>query len=235
VLVLAQVRGNDTLNNFAKVLNDAKSLSATYTVQPIGGTQNAYKVDLAKPNKARIDTPSQLIVADGTTITTYDKGDQSYYKKPETESDLKALFATDDMSLLGAFFDAGFYGKIAAAKAAGQKSLKGVSYDVVEATINGSKMMAFYVDPADKLAKAGRIDVTDKSLGKTDTTLIVSKELTVNGNQAATLFAFTAPSGAREISMDELNAGKWYTDLNEAQSIAKKLNKPLFVDFYADW
>jgi len=236
-LVLAQVRGTDLLANFAKALNGAKSVSSTYTVQRVGDTATTYKVDLAKPNKARIDTPTQLIVADGTTITTYDKGDKTYYKKPETDADLKAIFASNDLGLFGAFFDADYYKNVVAAKAAGQKNRKGVTYDVVENSMDaaGKLKVSLYLDPSDKLAKIAEINMVDKDAKVNDTLLVMTKELSVNGAPAASLFAFSAPDGSREISLEEMNAGKWYDNMAEAQAMSKKLNKPILVDFYADW
>jgi len=32
-----------------------------------------------------------------------------------------------------------------------------------------------------------------------------------------------------------MNAGKWYENLEEAEAMAKKTNRPILVDFYADW
>lgn len=235
MLVLAQVRGTDMLADFAKALNGAKSLSATYSVQRVGDVASTYKVDLAKPNKARLDTPSQLVVADGTNITTYDKKDKSYFKKPQTGDDLKALFATDDTSLFGAFFDANFFAKVPAAKAAGQKVRKGVSYNVVSINMDtkGKKVANLYLDPADKLAKVGEFILNDA--GQTDTLLVMTKEMSVDGAQAGSLFAFAPPEGSREVTLEEMSAAKWYENLDEALAVAKKLNKPVFVDFYADW
>jgi len=236
VWVLAQVSGTDMLNSFAKALNGAKSLSATYTVQRIGGGSATYKVDLAKPNKARIDTPSQLIVADGTNITTYDKTDNSYFKKPETDADLKGLFGSDEFNLFGSFFSSDFYsGKVVSSKAAGQKVRKGVSYNVVVANMDdkGKKTVSFYLDPADKLAKVGEFVLNDA--GATETLLVMTKDYSVDGNQPAATYAFNAPDGAHEVSLEEMSAGKWYETLGEAQAMAKKTNRPIFVDFYADW
>jgi len=99
VVVFAQVNGSNLLTSHAKALNSSKSISATYTVQKPAGASATYKVDFAKPNKARIDTPNQLVVADGTTITTFDKSDNSFYKKPQTAEDFKGLFAGDEMGL----------------------------------------------------------------------------------------------------------------------------------------
>src|SRR5579871_2397981 len=133
VFVYAQVSGSDMLNNSAKALNAAKSVSATFTVRKPSGKVSNYQVeiDLAKPNMARIDSPSQLVVADGTSITTYDKNDNSYYKKPQTADDFNALFTGDEMSLAGPFFNANYYGSIASAKPSGTKNRKGINYDVV--------------------------------------------------------------------------------------------------------
>lgn len=236
VWVVAQVSGSDMLQGFAKTLNGAKSLSATYTVQRIGGASATYSVDLAKPNKARINSPTQLVVADGTNITTYDKTDKSYFKKPETDGDLKALFNSDELNLFGSFFDTNFYnGKVVSSKPGGQKSMKGVSYNVVVANMDdkGKKVVSFYLDPADKLAKVGQFVLTDA--GTTDTTLVVTKDYTVDGSQKADAYAFAAPDGSREISLEEMNAGKWYETLGEAQAMAKKTGRPILVDFYADW
>lgn len=234
--VVAQTSGGTMLDAYAKALNGAKSLSTTYTVQKIGGTASTYSLDLAKPNKARIDTPTQLIVADGTNITILDKHDQTYYKKPETDGDLKDFFKSDDLLMFGAFFDADFLkNKVVSSKTAGQKTRKGVNYNVVVANMDdkGKKTVSFYLDPADQLAKVGEFVLNDA--GATDTLLVMTKDFSANSGQGANVFAFTAPEGAKEISLDEINAGKWYTNLEEAESMAKKLNKPLFVDFYADW
>jgi len=233
--VLAQMSGTDMLNSFAKSLNGAKSLSATLTVQRIPGGASTYKVDLSKPNKARVETPTQLVVADGTTITTYDKGDNSYYKKPETDADLKALFAPDELSLFGAFFDANVYNGVVSSKPAGQKVRKGVSYDVVVANMDklGKKTVSFYLDPKDKVAKVGEFVLQDA--GKTDTVIVAAKDFALDANQANATYAFNAPEGSKEISLEEMNAGKWYENLEEAQAMAKKLNRPILVDFYADW
>jgi outer membrane lipoprotein-sorting protein len=235
VLVLAQVRGSDLLANFAKAQNGAKSLSATYTVQRVGGTSATYQVDLAKPNKARIDSPTQLVVADGTNITTYDKADKSYFTKPQTDGDLKGLFKGDDTHLFGAFFDADFYAKVPASKAAGTKARKGVTYNVVQINMDtlNKKTISLYLDPSDKMAKVGEFVLADG--GVTDTVIVATKELLLDGKQADTLFAFKAPEGSRQITLEEMNSGKWYTDFEEAQAMAKKANKPIFLDFYADW
>src|SRR5215469_808692 len=97
--------GKELVSNFAKQLSSAKSLTASYTSQLIGGVSNSYSVTLSKPNIARIDTPWQTIVADGANITTYQKADKSYYKVAETNEGLMGLLNDDSLSLWKSFFD----------------------------------------------------------------------------------------------------------------------------------
>ncbi len=234
VLALAQVRGTDVLAAYAKALNASKSVSATLTVQPVGGTPSTFKVNLAKPNMARIDTPSKLVVSDGTTITTYDKQDNSFYKQPYDEKLIKNLLNSDELGMLAPFFDANAYAKVPAAKNTGVKNRKGVDYTVVQVTTDsaGRRVVNFYIDPKDSVAHMS--DVT-MSTSKTETTsiIVMAKDFTLNGE--APKFSFVAPEGAREMSLDELSAGKWYGNMDEAMAAARKGNKKIFVDFMASW
>jgi len=51
----------------------------------------------------------------------------------------------------------------------------------------------------------------------------------------ANKLAFVAPEGSRELSLDEVNASKWYENLEEAKAAAARTHKLVMVDFYADW
>ena len=48
-------------------------------------------------------------------------------------------------------------------------------------------------------------------------------------------FSFDAPAEAKELSLAEANAGKWFTDLNEAKKAARASGRKIFVDFMATW
>lgn len=232
--VIAEVSGTDMLNGYAKAMNSSKSVSASFTIQkPIGSTVT-YQIDLAKPNKASINSPTQIVVADGTTITTYEKSDNSYYKKPQTDADFKALFANDDLGLFGSFFDANYYGKVVSAKTAGTKVRKGVTYNVVDAKMDqaGKKTVSFYLDPSDQLARVAMITTVDGT--NKDDTIIATKSLTVNNDNSGN-FAFSAPAGAKEISLDDMNSGRWFSTWADASAMSKKTGKPIFIDFFTDW
>jgi outer membrane lipoprotein-sorting protein len=234
VAVFAQVRGTDVLATFAKALNSAQSLSSTYTVGPVADIKASITVDLAKPNMARIDRDSQLIVADGKNITTYDKKAKTYFKTPQTQEGLIALFNGDELGLWAPFFDAKAYANIASAKSLGVKNRKGVNFNVVEVGVDkaGKKTVTLYINPQDNLAR--QAEMVLKDAGATDTVILDTKSLTL-GSTNPTLFAFTPPEGSRELTAEEMNSDKWYTDLDDGIAAAKSSHRLVYVDFYADW
>lgn len=234
-VIFAQGQGSQLLANFNKALGDAKSLSTSYKVQPLGGSPVEVSVELAKPNMAKIDTPSELIVADGTTITTYNKAEKAFYKKPQTADDLKSLFRSDDLGLWAGFFNSKTIAGSASAKSLGVKNRKGMKLNVVEAAADakGRKMVTFYLNDQDNVVRQAEIVINDQ--GVKDTTVIDTKTLVLNGEVGKDLFAFNPPSGAKEVSWEELNSAKWVYNLEEAKALAAKTGKKIFVDFMATW
>lgn len=230
---IAGVVADTKLSNFEKALTDAKSVKATYTVQTIGSSPAAYNVALKKPNLARIETPTQTLVADGSKIYVLDKAQKAYFKKPQTDAELKALFASDGVKPFAGFFDAEALDAVSS-KDLGKKNIGGKPMDVVEAvvTANGKKVVTYYLDPADSVARKTQIDLNDPA-GKV-TTIVDTKSIALDGEISDDTFKFTAPDGAREVSMDEISA-KWFTDLDEAKKIAAATNRKIFVDFFAEW
>ncbi|HSI71907.1 MAG TPA: hypothetical protein VK934_01920 [Fimbriimonas sp.] len=233
VVAVAQGGGSAALQSLAKALNSANSLSSTYTVQVIGSAPDSYSVSLKKPNLARIDTPQTLVVADGKNIVRLDKAAKTYYKEPQSDAALRALFANDELNLFAGFFNAEAY-KAASVKSLGTKNRKGQTVEAIQANIdaNGKKQVTYFIS-GDKLARAAQFDLNDPA--QKVTYIVDTKSFEIDGTVADTQFAFKAPEDTKEVSLDELNSEKWYTNLQEAQQAAIKTNKILMVDFYADW
>jgi outer membrane lipoprotein-sorting protein len=199
-IVLAGLTSSDPLANSAQALHAAKTLSATFTAQRIGGVAMTYQADLAKPNKARIESENQIIVADGSSIIVYNKGDKTFEKRTQNEAETKALFSSKETVLLGAFFDPGFSSRFGTVSSLGKKSRRGVAYDAVSATSNGSTF-TFYLDPADKIAKLAEIAAKDS--GDASGTMIVAiKDFQPDAKLDDARFAFTPPADATNISAD---------------------------------
>ena len=238
-LVFAQVGGSPVLTQYASTLNKASSLSVDFTTRNGDDAPVSYSVSLSKPNLARIDTPDKLIVADGTNITTFYKAKNNYIVSPQSDSDLKAMLKSDELVLFAPFFD-GAALNTAAAKDLGTKQLGGASVQAVLVPLTGKDHTATaYLSQDDGLMKRAQISLSTVSgmAGEQKATkrILVTKSFSVTGKADAGLFAFKAPDGSSQITLADLSSDKWYTDLDEAEQVAKATNRKIFVDFDATW
>lgn len=222
------------LSSFATSIHDAKSLKTEYVMQEIGGTRDEYSVALKKPNLARIDSPNQLVVADGKDITTFDKNAKTYYKQPETPELLNGLFGGDPVKTWGGFFNLGAY-QATAVQDLGPTQKGDKSYDAVKTQTDkaGNKTVTYFLDQSDKIAR----QVEFKAIHGSDssTQILRTRSLDVNGVGDDSLFTFAAPAGASEVSLADMLAGKWYTSLAEAEKVAAAQHTQIFIDFMATW
>lgn len=234
-IVVAQGGASGALSGHAKALAEAQGLSATFSYQRIGSTPTSLKIDLAKPGFARIDRSSELIVADGKTITILDRKANTFFKAAQTDAELAKYFTEDEFNLFAPFFNAKAFDKFAKVTANGTKNRKGMTMNVVEAQIDqkGLKKATYYIDPATNLARQVEYVMTDGP--EAVRVLVDTKEFTLSTEVNADMFAFKAPEGSRELTQEEMNSDKWYTNLDEAKEAAKKSKRLLLVDFYADW
>lgn len=232
-IVLAR-SGSGPLSAFVKSMNEASSISASMSFQRIGGTAQNFNVDLAKPNLVRLDKPNQLIVADGTSIVTFDKKAKTYFKTPQNEAELRKLLSEDEFSVFLPFFAPNAFDNLQKVTAAGTKNRKGIAMNVVEAQADpkGNKKIVFYIDPSNNLAR--QVELTYSDGPQVIRALVDVKDIKIGGMENS-LFAFNAPAGSRELSLEEMNSDKWYYDLEEAKKVAKSTNRKIFVDFYAEW
>jgi thiol-disulfide isomerase/thioredoxin len=235
VLAVAAATSNSgsLLGSFAKALHDADTLSSTYTVQIVGGAADHFTVSLKKPNFARIETPAQTIVATGKEIITFEKSSKQYFRQPQTEQNLKSLFAGDELNLFSGFFDMNAYNAVSV-KDLGKRSRKGQPVQAVQASMDAAnKKTVTFMLSGDNIARTAQISLNDPN-GKVEI-IVDTRTLDLNASLPGERFAFNAPDGSQEMSLEELNAAKWYSSIEEAIQVAQRTNKKIFVDFYADW
>lgn len=225
---------NSALDSFAQTLNGAKGLDVNYTMTVVGGKTSQYKVSLAKPNKARIETPEMTIVADGETITRYFKDDGVYYKKPQSDKALLSLFDVQSLKMWAPFFDEKTVTAYANAKDAGSRKRGNVNYKIVNATAGerDSTKITFFIDPTDYLAKQAQFD--DNANGRSMTTVMNATKASLT-TPKDDMFVFNAPADSKEVQEADLIAGKWAASFDEALTAAKVGDKLVLVDFMADW
>jgi len=130
VVATAALSGANALDTFATSLHSAQGLDVSYTMTEVGGVSANYRVVLAKPNKARIDGPTTLTVADGKTITVYNKTDKVFFKKNQSDAELRAMFNDPALSTWSPFFDEKVFASVTSAKDAGERTRRGVAYKV---------------------------------------------------------------------------------------------------------
>jgi len=237
--VFAHGNGATALTQYAETLNKASSLSVNFTTRNGDEAPVSYSVSLAKPNLARIDTPQKLIVADGANITTYYKAKNNYIVSPQSDSDLKSMLKSDELVLFAPFFDAGAL-NTASAKDLGPKQLGGATMEAIQISLAGKDHTATaYVSQDNGLVQRAQISLNTVSgmQGEQKATrrILVTTSFSVAGTADATQYAFKAPDGSQQITLADLSADKWYTDLSEAEQVAKATNRKLFVDFDATW
>lgn len=229
-VAVAQTSGSNLLSTFGKTLNDAKTVQSTFTIQTIGGSPDEYTVTLKKPNMMRIDTPSALYVGDGKTLVTLTKSDNTYFKKPQTDGDVKELFSSEELRLFAGFFNVDAYNG-PRTKLLGKREVSGTPVQVIEAS--APHRVDTYFLANDNLARKRQTDLSGPT--GTTTSIVSAKSIDVNSDVNDSVFQFKAPNGAREMTQDEISAGKWYTDLDQAEKVARASNKKIFIDFMATW
>jgi thiol-disulfide isomerase/thioredoxin len=211
-----------------------KSVSATVTVNEVGGGSSSYKIDMKKPASLRLETSDETIVADGTNITVFSKKDNIFYKKPQTLDELKVTLNEDQYSMFSGFFGTSL--KPVKTVDAGAKSLGGEQVSEIKAFFDksGKKTTSFFVSP-DGVARKAQLTATAKGQTKPKQLVFSAKNVVIDGVAVDTLFAFKAPTGATEMSYEDFFGSRWVYDFEEAKMIAAKTNKGIFVDFMASW
>lgn len=219
---------------YVQAMQGASSISAEYMVSTVGGANANYAIQMQKPNLLRLSTPTQVIVANGKQITYFDKKDNTFYKVDQTSEKLAELFSNDDVALWKAFYDAKALDFATAAKAEGTikrgpKTLKKIA---VTGDKNGEFTFNLYLDSATNLLTLAELNM--KNGAKTSMKVLTTTNVET-GTLSASNFNWNAPAGAKEMSAEDMVAGKWFHNFNEALLVAKKTGKVMMVDFYATW
>ncbi|MBX3119330.1 MAG: thioredoxin family protein [Fimbriimonadaceae bacterium] len=230
VLALAQ-GGSQLLGGYNKAMTEAQTLKATYTLQVLGGTANQYSIDFSKPNLARIETQAETIVADGKFVTRYDKKTNTYYKDAQTPALLSEVMSDDAFNVWAPFFDEKAL-KPVSSKSLGSKNRKGMTLNTVEATFGGGKVMTLYINSEDNTVRQAELKYKDME----KPVLMDTKSFEIGAKAGdASMYAFKAPAGAQELTMDQRMSAKWYYDLDEAMKDAARSGRKIFCDFMASW
>lgn len=221
------------LDQFIGQLQEADALDVQFTVMQVGGAPSSISMSMQKPNKVRIDSPTHLVVADGSTITTFDKRGNRYTKSEQTDEKFAGLFGGPETAIWYGFFNEDAFKNVASVRDSGTQRRGAATYDIVHIKFdaNGTRTLDMYLDQTTGLVKIA--EVKEQAPQGTFSTILNTSE--VKFETTDRMFAFVAPEGAKEVKESDLVAGKWYENFDEAQAVAKQHNKMMIVAFSAVW
>jgi outer membrane lipoprotein-sorting protein len=185
--------GSGTLQAHVKTLQDAPSLTATLTAQPIGGAPEIYKITYSKPNFLKIETPTGWTLDDGKTIYAYDKKENTWTESPATDDSLKQTAGLNQTWAWRAFFDKDAFKALTGAKAGASRVIKGTPTTELVVTLENASATLF-IDPKLGMARGFTYKSSEADLLVTSTDIAIGKEAL-----SPDAFAFHAPADAKKV------------------------------------
>ncbi len=220
------------LSAHSAAISKADGLSARLISVSAGGGRTQTTVDFAKPNLLRVDTPTMLVVSNGTELVTYIKGMNVFYKKPATPASIATTLQQDQFLALRPFFAPTALNGWTSVRAGTAINRRGQELTPVSGNIDSGKRATLYISGSDSIAR--QVEIASTGDGRTESLIIDIADFSLS-RPAASKFEFQAPAQAREVQEAELMDAKWYNNLSDALADAKRTNRPILLDFYTDW
>lgn len=230
-LAFAMQSASSLIGGHAAAMNKAEGASARLIAIAAGSGRVQTTIDVAKPNLLRIESPTSLIVSDGKEIVSYFKGQNIFTRKPVSNQALAAALGPDMFLAFRPFFDANALSGMTSTRTAAAVNRRGQELTPVSGNIGAGKRATLFIG-ADGLAR--QLELATTADGRTETIIVDMADFAI-GRPSADKFTFRAPAGAREVDEAELNAGRWFRNLEEAKAEAKRTGKPIMMDLYTDW
>lgn len=233
VVAVAVTMDSGHLSPYVKAMSAAKGLDVSYSVSVVGGSRSNYHVVLAKPDKAMIETPTNTYIADGETLTVYDKKRNTYFVKDQNKDTMREILEAYEVSIWNSFFDAKTYDKAVRTTNDGPRNRRGETLNTVSAQLDaeGDYKLKLHLSEKDNLVRQAEI-TTNESGKSVRRVLSVTKISTSVPTED--MFIFNAPTDATELNEADLMA-EWSTDLDASLELAANFGKGVIIDFYADW
>jgi hypothetical protein len=196
---------NPLLNGHIQKLKGAASLSVTFTMNKLGNDIEDQKLVLSRPGLLRYETPSSVVIANGTSIWTLDKKSNQYTEEAQTPEALKKVLSNDVIWAWSAFLDEGFLKPITDARTAAARKVKGVAVKELNVA-RGNKTATFFID--DQLGVARGATYSEDNGGQKSTVLVIASEVIVGKDPIAISDKqFQLPSGAQKVEKSALALG----------------------------
>lgn len=180
---------NADLDAYAAKLQGAKSLTVTFRLANDGPPEVA-KLEYSSPNKLKIDTVDTLTISDGTTLTVYNKHDNTY--TVDGASTKPGL--ADAVYAWRGFFTNKPFADVTEVLPGSVKTIGGVSVNTYKLTLTGDRTATIFLDPARGVSMGAQV-----AKGSHIVQAIASSVIVGDTPLAVSEFTFTAPDGAKKI------------------------------------
>lgn len=228
-------QGTAMLAKHIATLQEAKSLTATFTVQQLPAAAKEYSIAFDRSGAAKLTTPDGFMITDGKTVWDYTKASNEYVERPGGIKELLDTLKSKEFVVWAGFYFPELY-KGVSATAEAKTNLRGTVVTPLSLKIDdrGVQTARFFFDEKLGLARGANFK-TAKNNDSVEI-LVIAKEVTVGATPLdAALFEFVAPEGAKKVQVSAADMAKWYTNLDEALGVAKATNRMVYVDFGAEW
>jgi outer membrane lipoprotein-sorting protein len=193
------------LSGHATKLKEAQTFKAKVSLNEVGGATVEVELTYSRPNLMRIETPTKLVVGDGTTLSVLDKTKNTFTQAAYDRA--TAIVEASSPAVWGwvNFLETDVTKLYKTAKAGAARKLRGV--DVVEVEvglIDGKSTATLYIEPKSGVARGYQLNTEGKQY-------VVWTETTAVGTIAMppTEFNFTAPAGATKLEPGAVGDVAW--------------------------
>jgi|GEM_PF-1931195 len=192
---------NPLLKSHVDTLQKAPELSVTFTVNQLGSELEDRKLVVSKPNLVRLETPSTITIANGTSILQFNRKAGTYTEEPQTKEKLLAIFKNDSIWAWSALIDDNFMKPVTDAKTGAARKIKNIP--IKELTVARDKdVVTLFVDDQLGIAR-GATYTADKNNEKV-TIIVTASEIEIGkATLDPTNSSFILPTSAKKVEKTE--------------------------------
>ncbi len=199
---------DSSVDRHVAALQKAQSLQATLSVTKVGGSTDELTLSFSKPDKFRWESPAKLVVSDGKTLFTYDKGSKTYTKGEAGPDALKKALSDDAVWAWSAFFNDKFGEDVVSSQKGESRKLRNVAVTDLTVVLKDKRTFTLPLDDASGVARGSRFTV--EAAGAKTETIVIVKDLTLGeAGLQDELFAWTPPADAKDAAEAAANAMKF--------------------------
>ncbi len=202
-----------SVESSSEKIHKANSLTATLSVQVLGGSLQEYKVQFSKPNLSIIESSETLKTSDGQSLFSLNKTANSYSKTQFSQEKLNDWLVQPELMGWASFFTLDLQKAFTVSPSGKAKKVRGIEVTAYSIAFKNIKDTAeIYVEKTTGIIRGYTLNKGDKTYIVWATKIALSEEPIL-----AEIFAFKPPAGAVDSTIANAESATW-------NSVSKILN-----------